>query len=174
MTHPRWCSLVIQQLLPNHWLSLVHFSPLLSCKYLFSLSFIYLFCEFFLRLLTWAVTARKPSIFHFSTSFWLHNNKTVKPQIIGLEIHNFLCASFVTLNYKQAPSCLFGLNSAYSIISEKLCLKFIMCPLSFFLSYCHVIGYLKKMIKKRYYIWTRGSLSLSCLRIEFCPHELFF
>jgi len=149
MTHLRWCSLVIQQLLPNHWLSLVHFSPLLSWKYLFSLSFIYLFCEFFHRLLTWAVTARKPSIFHFSTSFWLHNNKTVKPQIIGLEIHNFLCASFVTLNYKQAPSCLFALNSANSIISEKLCLKFIMCPLSFFLSYCHVIGYLKKNDKKK-------------------------
>lgn len=81
------------------------------------------------------------SLFYFSTSFWLHNNKTVKPQIIGLEIHNCLCASFVTLNYKQAPSCLFALNSAYSIIQEKLCLKFV-CPLSFFLSYCHVIWHL--------------------------------
>lgn len=80
--------------------------------------FLYLFCEFFLRLLKWPVTARKPffSLFYFSTSFLLHNNKTVEPQIIGLKIHNCLCASFATLNYKQAPSCLFALNSACSII----------------------------------------------------------
>ena len=70
--------------------------------------------------------------------------------------------NIVTLNYKQAPSCLFALNSAYSIIQEKLYLKFIMCPLSFFLSYCHVIRHLsgKRPIHNSYdIIWHFHNLA---------------